>query len=200
MDTKVVNRGVNGEYNPWPGIPRFERIFVRDLSELTYNSAVGLGMADVVTDRLVNRIDWAPTMYQFADRQHARRHPHADAFPDRPRVHRAHRAHGGQARSGGSDLRLDPQHHGAGTPGAERESARGGGGAIRCWRSKPPSISISTATTTSSAPSNRWRKPPERTDSPANSLPKNIEALRRSVRFHSSPFCKISLTFRSQRR
>ena len=61
MDSKVVNRGVNGEYNPWPGTPRFERIFVRDLSELTYNSAVGLGMADVVTNRLVERIDWAPT-------------------------------------------------------------------------------------------------------------------------------------------
>jgi hypothetical protein len=57
----VVNRGVNGEYNPWPNTPRFERIFVRDLSELTYNSAVGLGMADVVTNRLVERIDWAPT-------------------------------------------------------------------------------------------------------------------------------------------
>jgi len=61
MDTKVVNRGVNGEYNPWPNTPRFERVFVRDLSELTYNSAVGLGMADVVTDRLVNRTDWTPT-------------------------------------------------------------------------------------------------------------------------------------------
>jgi hypothetical protein len=61
MDTKVVNRGVNGEYNPWPDTPRFERIFVRDLGELTYNSAVGLGMADVVTNRLVERIDWAPT-------------------------------------------------------------------------------------------------------------------------------------------
>ena len=42
-------------------MPRFERIFLRDLSELTYNSGVGLGMADVVTDRLVNRIDWEPT-------------------------------------------------------------------------------------------------------------------------------------------
>jgi hypothetical protein len=61
MDSKVVNRGVNGEYNPWPNTPRFERIFIRDLSELTYNSAVGLGMADVVTNRLVERIDWAPT-------------------------------------------------------------------------------------------------------------------------------------------
>ena len=61
MDTKVVNRNVQGEYNPWPGVPHFERVFVRDLSELTYNSGVGLGMADVVTDRLVNRIDWEPT-------------------------------------------------------------------------------------------------------------------------------------------
>jgi hypothetical protein len=62
MDTKVVNRGVNGEYNPWPNTPKFHRLFVRDLSALTYNSAVGLGMADVVTDRLVNRTDWTPTI------------------------------------------------------------------------------------------------------------------------------------------
>src|SRR5579883_180936 len=62
MDTKVVNRGVNGEYNPWPNTPKFQRLFVRDLSELTYNSAVGIGMADVTTDRLVERIDWTPTI------------------------------------------------------------------------------------------------------------------------------------------
>jgi hypothetical protein len=61
MDTKVANRSVQGEYNPWPDTPKFERIFVRNLSELTYNSGVGLGMADVVTDRLVDRIDWEPT-------------------------------------------------------------------------------------------------------------------------------------------
>jgi hypothetical protein len=61
MDTKVVNRSVIGEYNPWPDTPRFERLFVRDLSELTYNSGVGLGLADVVTNRLVDRIDWEPT-------------------------------------------------------------------------------------------------------------------------------------------
>ena len=61
MDTKVVNRSVLGEYNPWPDTPLIERIFIRDLSELTYNSAVGLGMADVVTDRLVNRTNWEPT-------------------------------------------------------------------------------------------------------------------------------------------
>jgi len=61
MDTKVVNRSVHGAYNPWPDLPRIERIFIRDLSSLTYNNAVGLGMADVVTDRLVERIDWTPT-------------------------------------------------------------------------------------------------------------------------------------------
>src|SRR6185369_5112580 len=62
MDTKVVNRGVNGEYNPWPNTPKFQRLFVRDLSALTYNSAVGLGMADVVTERLVKRTNWEPTI------------------------------------------------------------------------------------------------------------------------------------------
>ena len=77
MDTKVANRGVQGEYNPWPNTPKFQRIFVRNLSEHTYNSAVGLGMADVVTDRLVNRIDWTAHFDQFADRQHARRDPHS---------------------------------------------------------------------------------------------------------------------------
>jgi hypothetical protein len=61
MDSKVVNRGINGAYNPWPDTPKVERVFVRDLSELTYNSAVGIGMADVTTDRLVNRTDWEPT-------------------------------------------------------------------------------------------------------------------------------------------
>jgi hypothetical protein len=60
MDTKVVNRGVHGEYNPWEG-PKFRRIFLRDLSSVTYGNAVGLGMADVVHDRLVEKIDWTPT-------------------------------------------------------------------------------------------------------------------------------------------
>ncbi len=62
LDTKVANRSVIGEYNPWNNAPKVERLFVRNLSELTYNSGVGLGMADIVTDRLVNRIDWAPTL------------------------------------------------------------------------------------------------------------------------------------------
>jgi hypothetical protein len=61
MDTKVVNRGVYGQYNPWPDTPRIERIFVRGLTSNTYGNGVGLGMADVVTDRLLAGIDWTPT-------------------------------------------------------------------------------------------------------------------------------------------
>jgi len=61
MDTKVVNRGVHGQYNPWPDTPQIERVMIRDISSLSYRNAVGLGMADVVTDRLVNKIDWVPT-------------------------------------------------------------------------------------------------------------------------------------------
>jgi len=61
MDTKVVNRGVHGQYNPWPGTPRIERIFVRDLSDLSYGNGMGLGLADVVSDRLLPKIDWNMT-------------------------------------------------------------------------------------------------------------------------------------------
>ena len=61
MDTKVVNRSIQCHYNPWPELARIERIFVRYLSDLTYNNAVGLGLADVTTDRLVNRVDWKVT-------------------------------------------------------------------------------------------------------------------------------------------
>ena len=61
MDTKIVNRSVQGESNVWPNAPRIMRIFVRDLTSLSYGNAVGLGMADVITDRLFHKIDWRPT-------------------------------------------------------------------------------------------------------------------------------------------
>ena len=61
MDAKVVNRGPRCEYNPWPGMPSIQRIFVRDLDPETHGNAVGIGMADVTTDRLVQQIDWEPT-------------------------------------------------------------------------------------------------------------------------------------------
>jgi len=61
MDAKVVNRGPACEYNAWPGLPSIQRIFVRDLEPETYGNALGIGMADVTTDRLVGAIDWEPT-------------------------------------------------------------------------------------------------------------------------------------------
>jgi hypothetical protein len=61
MDAKVVNRGPACEYNPWPGLPSVQRIFVRDLDPETHGNAMGIGMADVTTDRLARAIDWQPT-------------------------------------------------------------------------------------------------------------------------------------------
>ena len=61
MDTKVINRGINCQYNPFPEAAIVNRIFLRDLNELSYGNGVGLGMADVVHDRILGKIDWTPT-------------------------------------------------------------------------------------------------------------------------------------------
>ena len=61
MDTKVVNRGVMGEYNPWDTAPNIDRIFLRGLSPHSYGNAVGLGMADIIHNRLLEAVDWTPT-------------------------------------------------------------------------------------------------------------------------------------------
>ena len=57
MDLKIVNRGVHGQYNPYPETPQVQRIFIRSLSELSYGNAVGIGLADVTHDRVLNRVD-----------------------------------------------------------------------------------------------------------------------------------------------
>ena len=57
MDLKVVNRGVHGQYNLWPNTPSVQRIFIRSLSELSYGNGVGIGLADVIHDRVLERID-----------------------------------------------------------------------------------------------------------------------------------------------
>jgi len=62
MDSKVINRSVHGDSNPWPDEPRIERIFIRDLSPHTYGNAMGLGMADVVHRRVLSKIDWDATI------------------------------------------------------------------------------------------------------------------------------------------
>ena len=61
MDTKVINRGINGQYNPWSDAPPIERIYLRGLSSNSYGNGVGLGMADIVHERLLGLIDWKPT-------------------------------------------------------------------------------------------------------------------------------------------
>lgn len=61
MDTKVINRSVNCHYNPFPDTPVVHRIYVRGISSMSYGSAVGIGMADVVHGRILDKIDWKPT-------------------------------------------------------------------------------------------------------------------------------------------
>lgn len=61
MDAKVVNRGPACEYDAWPSLPSVRRIFVRDLDPQTHGNALGIGLADVTTDRLVRGIDWQST-------------------------------------------------------------------------------------------------------------------------------------------
>ncbi|MBV9302378.1 MAG: hypothetical protein JOY62_03090 [Acidobacteriaceae bacterium] len=61
MDTKVINRGINGDYNPFSDIPKVHRVYARGLSELTYHSAIGIGLADIIHDRLLDGVNWRPT-------------------------------------------------------------------------------------------------------------------------------------------
>jgi hypothetical protein len=57
MDLKVVNRGAQGQYNPWPNTPLVERIFIRSLSPHSGGNAVGVGLADVVHDDVLPRVN-----------------------------------------------------------------------------------------------------------------------------------------------
>ncbi len=61
MDTKVINRSVTGACNTFPDVPTVHRIYVRALTDSTYGSAVGVGLADVVHDHLLSGVDWKPT-------------------------------------------------------------------------------------------------------------------------------------------
>lgn len=60
MDPNVIGRRmVFGE--PEPTSPIITRIVVRDLSEKTYGSGIGIGLADFTTQRLVDKLDHRPT-------------------------------------------------------------------------------------------------------------------------------------------
>src|SRR4051794_700568 len=62
MDTKVINRSVQAHYNPFTDLPRVQRVYARGITELSYGSAVGIGLADVVHGRMLNGINWKPTI------------------------------------------------------------------------------------------------------------------------------------------
>ncbi|MCL6517460.1 lactate racemase domain-containing protein, partial [Alicyclobacillus sp.] len=57
MDTNIIGRlriyGV-----PEPETPRIQYIFVRDLSEASHGNALGIGLADLTTRRLLEKIDF----------------------------------------------------------------------------------------------------------------------------------------------
>ena len=61
MDSKVINRHPYGAVNPWSYLPRIFRVYARELSPQSYGNANGLGMADMISDRLYNAIDWQTT-------------------------------------------------------------------------------------------------------------------------------------------
>jgi len=56
MDTKVIGRIMN-IIEPVPQHPRILRIYVRDMHDDSYGNAMGVGLADFVSRRLVNKID-----------------------------------------------------------------------------------------------------------------------------------------------
>lgn len=58
MDTKVVNRSGRNGPNVWPNVPAIHRIYVRDLSPLSGGNAIGIGLADMISDRLFDKIDY----------------------------------------------------------------------------------------------------------------------------------------------
>jgi len=60
MDTNVVGRIYNVA-EPEAEFPKYTRIVALDLANNTYGNAVGIGMADLTTQRLVNKIDFKVT-------------------------------------------------------------------------------------------------------------------------------------------
>jgi hypothetical protein len=56
MDTKVIGRVMN-VYEAEPDLPKITRILVRDLTQATHGNALGIGLADFTTRKLVQKID-----------------------------------------------------------------------------------------------------------------------------------------------
>jgi hypothetical protein len=62
MDCYVIGRRrIIGE-SEWEDAPRIHSLVLLDLSAASHGNAVGVGLADFTTQRLVNKIDWQVTM------------------------------------------------------------------------------------------------------------------------------------------
>ncbi len=64
MDPNIIGRGVHGystHFAEQPQHPRIKRIMVRELSPESHGNAIGIGMADFTTSRLVRSMDHATT-------------------------------------------------------------------------------------------------------------------------------------------
>ena len=124
MDAKVINRGPQGP-NKWPGVPLVRRVFTRDLTDLSYGNAIGIGFTDIVTDRLFNKIDFNATWINSLTASNPHAVEGADPLPHRPRVPGEDSADLRQAGYFAVLDRVDPQHDGAGGNAGERESDGG---------------------------------------------------------------------------
>ena len=60
MDTKVIGRIMN-IYEPEVDCPKITRIILRDLSDKTHGNAIGVGLADFVTKKVAEKIDYRTT-------------------------------------------------------------------------------------------------------------------------------------------
>jgi hypothetical protein len=61
MDTRVINRTIEGHFDWDPHFPSIRRIFVRDFTAHSDGNATGVGMADFISDRLLAKINWQAT-------------------------------------------------------------------------------------------------------------------------------------------
>ncbi len=61
MDTKIVGRIYLPLLTEEPRSPRIKRIVVCDLTEKSEGNALGIGLADFVTKRLLDKVDWNAT-------------------------------------------------------------------------------------------------------------------------------------------
>ncbi len=60
MDTKVINRSWMGR-SCWPGLPDIARIYARSLTPHGGGNAVGIGLCDIIHDRLYQAVDFRKT-------------------------------------------------------------------------------------------------------------------------------------------